>query len=373
MKRNYLIVIVLLFMLFILAPTNQADAKSKIRFAKKNVTIDIYKQTSTTLKIKKSGVVGTTYFTSSNPKVATVSSRGYVVARGKFGKATITAYCGRFKAKCKVRVKSSRVDFDPLNKDFGVTKGYSSGINYATKGTFSKPTWKSSNKKIATVDSIGKVTGINCGTTVITGSVNGKKRKIRIHVEAPNTVVKAYTDFLSQDMVPAGPSDIPTEREHIDFSFVNVDQDGIGELAVFASEGGAGYSQYNNGTLYTFRDGKMLKLGNITCGIVSPCKWETHLSHKNIVISTLTYIPEDDLYKEFYYQIKNDRIILLTQSSMTKDKWSSPYKDFTYANAAGTPITKEAREALLKTLELGSVIVNYLHEDSTYGRSKVFR
>lgn len=57
-----------------------------------------------TLKPKKYGISGKVTYTSSNPKVATVSSKGKI--RGvKKGKATITVKAGNYAVKCKVTVK----------------------------------------------------------------------------------------------------------------------------------------------------------------------------------------------------------------------------------------------------------------------------
>ena len=56
------------------------------------------------------------------------------------------------------------------------------------KGTSKKVTWSSSNKKIATVTSKGKVKGIKSGTCVIRAKVNKKTYKCKITVKkASNT------------------------------------------------------------------------------------------------------------------------------------------------------------------------------------------
>lgn len=50
-------------------------------------------------------------------------------------------------------------------------------------GTTKKPIWKSSNKKVATVDGKGIVKGISEGKATITATVNGKKLKCVITVK----------------------------------------------------------------------------------------------------------------------------------------------------------------------------------------------
>lgn len=51
------------------------------------------------------------------------------------------------------------------------------------KGTSKKVTWKSSNKKVATVSKNGKVTGKKKGTAVITAKVSGKSYKCKVTVK----------------------------------------------------------------------------------------------------------------------------------------------------------------------------------------------
>ena len=57
-------------------------------------------------------------------------------------------------------------------------------VQLKIKGTSSKVTWKSSNKKIASVSSKGLVKGKKPGTAVITARVNGKSYKCKVTVKA---------------------------------------------------------------------------------------------------------------------------------------------------------------------------------------------
>lgn len=65
-----------------------------------------------------------------------------------------------------------------------VVKG--STIKLSIKGTTKKVQWKSSNSKIATVNSKGIVKGIKKGTTTITAKVSGKSYKCKVTVETPS-------------------------------------------------------------------------------------------------------------------------------------------------------------------------------------------
>lgn len=58
-------------------------------------------------------------------------------------------------------------------------------------GTTKKVTWSSSNKKVATVSTKGKITAKTAGTAVITATVSGKKYTCKVTVKkTSNTVVK---------------------------------------------------------------------------------------------------------------------------------------------------------------------------------------
>lgn len=113
-------------------------------------------------------------WTSSNKKVATVSKNGLVKAK-KIGKATITVTTkdGSYTAKCTVTVKKAvavtKVKLNKKSKTLKVGKTYQLKATVKpTNATIKDVTFKSSNKKVATVDSTGKVTAKKKGTATIT-------------------------------------------------------------------------------------------------------------------------------------------------------------------------------------------------------------
>lgn len=61
------------------------------------------------------------------------------------------------------------------------------------KGTSKKATWKSSNKKVATVSKTGKVTGKKAGTAVITATVDGNSYKCSVTVKNPQLNATSMT------------------------------------------------------------------------------------------------------------------------------------------------------------------------------------
>ncbi|MFD0826380.1 Ig-like domain-containing protein [Neobacillus sp. M.A.Huq-85] len=112
-------------------------------------------------------------WTSSNTKVATVSTKGVVIAKGK-GTAMITVKTkdGSYKSTCKVTVKVHPVKGVKLNKKSlslkvrgkSTLKATITPSNATNKGV----TWSSSNKKVATVSKSGVVTAKGKGTATIT-------------------------------------------------------------------------------------------------------------------------------------------------------------------------------------------------------------
>lgn len=108
-------------------------------------------------------------WSSSNPKVASVSKSGYVTGKSK-GTVTITAKVNKKTYKCKVTVnKAAALDLDSTRsmKFIGTTK---------------KVTYTSSNKKVATIDKNGKVTPKKTGTTILTAKIDGKKYTCTLNV-----------------------------------------------------------------------------------------------------------------------------------------------------------------------------------------------
>ena len=190
---------------------------------KVTVTLDktsatIYTGKTVTLKATSNDTAKTVTYTTSNKAVATVSSTG-VVKGVKAGTAVITANCGNATATCKVTVKAPSVKF--AKKSAVVYKGKTATVK-ATLAGVSSVTYKSSNTKIATVNSkTGTVKGIKAGTVTITATSGKLKATYKLTVKNPTftltkssatiakgktaaTVKKGKTTTIKVSAVPTG-------------------------------------------------------------------------------------------------------------------------------------------------------------------------
>ena len=157
----------------------KADTKVTVTLNKKTATV--YKGKTTTLKATVTGTAAAKVtFTSSNPKVAAVNkTTGKVTAKAK-GTAVITAKCGDVKVTCKVTVKNPTLTLNKTSASVKVGKTTKITAKAAPSG---KVTYKSGNKKIATVSSNGTIKGIKKGTAKITVTCNGVTKTVKVTVK----------------------------------------------------------------------------------------------------------------------------------------------------------------------------------------------
>ena len=141
----------------------------------------IYTKSKTTTKINvvKDGVTGNATFRSSNKKVATVSANGIVKAK-KAGKVNITVQVGNYKHIVKITVKKPTMKL--VKSSAKLKKGKKTTIKVKA-APVSKVTYKTSNKKVATVNSKGVVTAKKKGTAKITVKCNGITRTFKVTVK----------------------------------------------------------------------------------------------------------------------------------------------------------------------------------------------
>jgi uncharacterized protein YjdB len=175
-----------------------ATVKAKVTVKTPNVTLTAssaplqVKKSTTAIKIKnKYTTDSVAKWSSSNKKIAAVDSKGKITAK-KVGTATITVTMkSGAKASCKVTVQKATVQVSKLsvNKS-SVTLKLSGGVktfySVATKTPVTatdKVTYKSSNKKVATVSSTGKITAKKAGSAKITVKCGKKKKTVKVTVK----------------------------------------------------------------------------------------------------------------------------------------------------------------------------------------------
>ena len=124
-------------------------------------------------------------YSSSNKKVATVSSKGVIKAK-KAGTAKITVKSGKKKVVVTVKVtgvKTTNLSGVPAAKNVSKGKSFKIKAIATPKNTDEKITFKSSNKKVVTVTSKGVVKGLKKGTATITVQSGSKKMTCKVTVK----------------------------------------------------------------------------------------------------------------------------------------------------------------------------------------------
>lgn len=128
-NRNFLkgLILVLLVSICVILPSATMTVSAKTAISKTKISLKVgMKQ-----KLTVTGTYMQPKWTSSNQKIARVSSSGYVVALRK-GSATITGKIGSKKYKCKVKVTANN-SFTPKKNAFSDYKYYGTVIVTPTK------------------------------------------------------------------------------------------------------------------------------------------------------------------------------------------------------------------------------------------------
>lgn len=174
----------------------------KVTFTKS--VSELKKGKTATFKAKSSSTNGTIRYTSSNSKILEVNATTGVAKAKKAGTAKITAtFTGEtvkssktVTVKVKVPTTSVKIKTTSSNKStIYMKKGWTYTIGKEVKPADStdKVTFSSSNKKIATVSSKGKITAKKTGTVTITLKSGSKKAKVKVKVVARKSATKKLT------------------------------------------------------------------------------------------------------------------------------------------------------------------------------------
>ena len=147
------------------------------------------KQSTRSVKVTMANGDSVKSWKSSNNKIATVDKKGVIKAQNKTGNAKITVTLKSGKsATVKVKVQKAKVKTTRLNNlkskislKKGKTVTLKPGITPVTSQE--KVTYKSSNKKIATVNTKGVIKGQKKGTVTITVQSGKCSKKIKVTVK----------------------------------------------------------------------------------------------------------------------------------------------------------------------------------------------
>ena len=133
---------------------------------------------------------------SSNSKIATVNANGKVTGK-KYGSCTITCTLVQsgVKATCRVKVSKlkTKIKLNKTNIRIGVGQSYRLKKTITTNGTKAPSVkWRSSNKRVVSVSSGGKVKGKRIGAAKVTVTTKGK---IKAKATCRVTVIRRVTSI----------------------------------------------------------------------------------------------------------------------------------------------------------------------------------
>lgn len=192
-------------LLVIFAFTDHVSAAKTVSLNKTSGTIKV----GDTLKLKLKNAKGKISWSSSNKKVASVTSKGKVTAL-KAGKTNIIAENEGKKYKCVLKVKSKKENTEQTKQPKKTTVTLSQTAAVLEMGSqialsvsvnpvslTDQVVWTSSDESVATVLN-GIVTGVNAGTCIISATVNGSSASCTVQVnQAYGTVTGTVTYYYN--------------------------------------------------------------------------------------------------------------------------------------------------------------------------------
>lgn len=143
-------------------------------------------------------------YSSSNPKIAAVNEIGRVTGIA-VGKVTITVSSGGIKKEFSLKVVEAKSDNKPVTTieiadhedELEVDKTMSLSVTVLpADATDNTVTYKSSDEKIATVNSSGEVKGIEAGKVTITVSAGDISKKVELTVKYATSKIELNTTYL---------------------------------------------------------------------------------------------------------------------------------------------------------------------------------
>lgn len=153
----------------------QVTVKNPSMQLKSKATVYLHNPVSLDADVTPKGSIS---WKSSDSKIAKVNAKGKVTPK-KTGTVTITASCNGLKKKCKITVKKPSVKLS--QKSIFLFTENTCRLKASAKPS-DKIKWTSSDSKIASVDSEGKITGKKAGDVTITASVPGAASSCQVTV-----------------------------------------------------------------------------------------------------------------------------------------------------------------------------------------------
>ncbi len=197
--------------------TAEAASKKKIHLKKSEITITRGTTYTQTLLNKSDKTISATKVTwkSSDKKIAKIDKNGKITAVKK-GTVTMTATYKGTKYKFTVTVKNASLKYK--ERILLVGEAFTQKLLKVNGKVIdaSDITWKSSNKKVAKVNSEGKVTAVKKGTATITATFGGKKYKFTVTVRKTPKVTldeSEITLYVSGSKKTLNATAIPADAE----------------------------------------------------------------------------------------------------------------------------------------------------------------
>lgn len=274
--------IILFTMINFNSTTNYAEASNKLKTPKNfKGTTELTEEYETVLAItwgKVSDADGYEVYYRSNVPGEDTWDSWYLVTKTKERKAQGGIIDGQFQMRVRAYKDSKYSDFTDVITVLGGTgiidnptiklsnskKTIRVGNKLKLKliDTTDEVTWKSSDKKIASVSKKGVVKGLKKGTITITATHQGNKYKCKItvkNVSKKELAKNAYKDFIVDNL--------RKNKDYYDYYYAldDVTGDGVPELFIGTSESYKGsYSEQY--FLYTYQDGKVKTLFTLNDG-----------------------------------------------------------------------------------------------------------
>ncbi len=217
---------------------------AKVKLSKTKATIEKGKTLTLKATVTPSELIDKSVkWKSSNTKVATVTSAGKVKGVGA-GTATITCTSVSTGAKATCKVTVSYVELDKVEAilEKGKTMTLKATV-YPSTLTDKTVTWESSNTRIATVTTAGKVKGVRAGTATITCTSNatGLKATCTVNVVKGTVTLNKTEAFIEKGKTATLKATLtPTTLEDMSVTWTSSDK----TVATVSSSGkvkGVGY------------------------------------------------------------------------------------------------------------------------------------